>query len=247
MLMSMSLRRKTSARAIAVVAFGMLLIALHGAAQSRRGGARSGPGTGDPYESLVPWHFVEKDGAFFDAPLVLYWLPASSKETERSSLLTAQELVRDADRCVSFEIVPPEDRVTIEKLGATGKLPAFVLADAKGNVLRRVDSAAGRLATASVEKMVRDELGTRGEAMYAKVTEAKKRVAEGDKQGAIDLYRKLWDERCLFPAAGSEAQQSLRKLGVTVVEPPAHIAIDPNLTIAPAKPAAAKPKPSGDH
>jgi hypothetical protein len=236
-----------SLRAAAVITFSLLLIPLHAFAQSGRERVRSGPGTGDPYESLVPWHFLEKGSALVDAPLVLYWLPASAKETERSPLLSSPELVRDADRCLSFEIVPPEDRVTIEKFGATGKLPAAVLADAKGTVLRRVESVGGRLATASVEKMVRDELGSRGEAMYATVIEAKKRVISGDKQGAIDLYRKLWDARCLFPAAGTEAQQSLKSLGVIVVEPPAHIAVDPNLTIAPAKPAAAKPKPPGGH
>jgi len=247
MLMSMSLRRKISSCATAVLALGLLLIPMHAFAQSRREGVRSGPGTGDPYESLVPWHFLEKGGAFLDAPLVLYWLPESLKETEHSPLLISQQFVRDADRCLSFEIVLPDDRATIEKFGETGKLPAAVLADAKGNVLRRVQGTSGRLATASVEKIVREEFGTRGEAMYARVIEAKKRVAGGDKQGAIDLYRKWWDERCLFPAAGSEAQQSLKNLGVTVVEPPAHIAVDPNLTIAPAKPAAAKPKPPGDH
>jgi hypothetical protein len=241
MLMSMSLR------AAAVITFSLLLIPLHAFAQSGREHVRSGPGTGDPYESLVPWHFLEKGSALVDAPLVLYWLPASAKETERSPLLSSSELVRDADRCLSFEIVPPEDRVTIEKFGETGKLPAAVLADAKGTVLRRVEGVGGRLATASVEKMVRDELGSRGDAMYATVIEAKKRVVSGDKQGAIDLYRKLWDARCLFPAAGSEAQQSLKSLGVIVVEPPAHIAVDPNLTIAPAKPAPAKPKPPRDH
>jgi hypothetical protein len=245
MLMSMCRRRKIFVRTT-VVAFNLLLILLRAFAQGRER-VRSGPGTGDPYESLVPWHFFEKGGAFLDAPLVLYWLPASSKETERSPLLSSQELVRDVDRCLTFEIVLPEDRVTIEKFGATGKLPAAVLADAKGTVLRRVEGGGGRLATASVEKMVRDELGARGEAMYAAVIDAKKRVANGDKQGAIDLYRKLWDARCLFPVAGREAQQSLKNLGVIVVEPPAHIAVDPNLTIAPAKPAAAKPKPPGDH
>jgi hypothetical protein len=246
MLMSMLLRRKISARATAVIALGLLLVP-HLFAQSRRGGARSGPGTGDPYERLVPWHFLEKGGAFVDAPLVLYWLPASSKETERSTLLTSQELLRDADRCLSFEIVLPEDRATIEKFGETGKVPAVVLADASGAVLRRVESVGGRIATASVEKMVRDEFDSRGEAMYATMIEARKRVANGDKRGAIDLYRKLWDQRCLAPAAGSEAQQSLKNLGVIVVEPPAHIALDPNLMPAPAKPGAAKPKPPSDH
>ena len=247
MLMSMSLRRKISACATAVIAFGLLFLPLHAFAQSRRGGARSGPGTGDPYERLVPWHFHEKSGALLDAPLVLYWLPASSNETERSPLLSSEELVRDADRCLSFEIVLPEDRVTIEKFGATGKLPAAVLADAKGTVLRRVESVGGRLAIASVEKMVREEFDSRGEAMYVMVREARKRVANGEKQGAIDLYKKLWDERCLVPTAGTEARQALKNLGVIVVEPPAHIAVDPNLTIAPAKPAAAKPKSPGDH
>jgi hypothetical protein len=245
--MSMSLRRKISARATAVIAFGLLLLPLHAYAQSRRGGARSGPGTGDPYERLVPWHFLEKGGPLLDAPLVLYWLPASSKETERSPLLSSQELERDADRCLSFEIVLPEDRLTIEKFGETAKLPAVVLADAKGTVLRRVEGVGGRLAIASVEKMVRDEFDSRGEAMYVMVSEARKRVGTGDKQGAIDLYRKLWDARCLVPTAGTEAQQALKNLGVIVIEPPAHIAVDPNLTIAPAKPAAAKPKPPGDH
>jgi hypothetical protein len=247
MRMSTSLRRKISARATAVAVSCLLLLPLHAFAQSRRGGARSGPGTGDPYERLVPWHFLEKGGAFLDAPLVLYWLPASSKETERSPLLGSEELVRDADRCLSFEIVLAEDRATIEKFGETGKLPAAVLADAKGTVLRRVESAGGRLPIASVEKMVRDEFDSRGEAMYAMVIEAKKHVANNDKQGAIDLYRKLWDERCLVPTAGREAQQALKNLGVIVVEPPAHIAIDPNLTIAPTKPAAAPPKPPGAH
>ncbi|MGA8810001.1 MAG: hypothetical protein WB973_19190 [Thermoanaerobaculia bacterium] len=155
--------------------------------------------------------------------------------------------MRDADRCLTFEIVLPEDRVTIEKFEEAGKLPAAVLADAKGIVLRRVEGVGGRLAIASVEKMVRDEFDSRGEAMYAMVSEARKRVVNGDKQGAIDLYRKLWDERCVAPTAGTEAQQALKALGVIVVEPPAHIAVDPNLTIAPAKPAAAKPKPPADH
>jgi hypothetical protein len=241
------MRMSISLRTTAVIAFSLLLLPFHALAQSRREGVRSGPGTGDPYESLVPWHFLEKGGALVDAPLVLYWLPASAKETERSPLLSSPELVRDADRCLSFEIVAPEDRVTVEKFGESGKLPAAVLADGKGTVLRRVEGAGGRLPPALVEKMVRDELGSRGEAMYASVTEAKKRAVSGDKQGAIDLYRKLWDARCLFPAAGREAQESLKNLGVIVVEPPAHVAVDPNLTIAPAKPAAAKPKRPRDH
>ncbi len=226
----------------------ILLIVAPAALPQSGQGVRSGPGTNNPYESLVPWHFLAKGGALVNEPLVLYWFPATVPETENSPLLNSRELIQATDRCLHFEIVLPEDAVTIETFGETGKLPAALLADAKGTVFRRVEGSGGRLALLSVEKMVRDELNARGETMYVRVTEAKKHVAAGDKEGAIDLYRKLWDERCLFPLNGTEAQHALKALGVIVVEPPPQFPIDPNLPIpatTTAKPT--KPKPPGGH
>ena len=243
MLMSPS---RAAMRSIAVILLVVLAAVPPVFPQSRRQGARSGPGTGDPYERLVPWRFLEKGSPLIAAPLVLYWLPASADEAERSPLLSSRELLQAAERCLSFEIVLPEDAARIEKFGETGKLPAALLVDAKGDVVRRVEGSRGRLTSAAVEKMVRDELNARGEMMYARITEAKRRVAIDDKEGAIDLYRKLWDERCLFPLAGSEAQHALKALGVTVVEPPPVKMADPNLTVGSpsTKP---KPKPPDGH
>jgi len=144
------------------------------------------------------------------------------------------------------ELKPGEISLAIEKFGMTGKLPAALLADAKGTVIRRVDGLrGGRLTSAPVEKMVRDELSARGDTMYVRITEAKKRAAGGDKDGAIDLYKKLWDERCLFPLAGKEAQHALKDLGVIVVEPPPQFQIDPNLPVPGTT--TTKPKPPGGH
>lgn len=232
-----------STRLTTVILF--LLLAPQALPQSR--GVRQGPGTGDPYENLVPWRFLEKGSVFVNAPLVLYWLPASPQETETSPLLTSKELVQATDRCISFAVVLPADTAMIEKFGQTGKLPVVLLADAKGNVLGRVEGSRGRLTAPPVEKMVRDELNKRGDTMYARITEAKKRAANGDKEGAIDLYRKLWDERCLFPLAGREAQQALKGLGVIVVEPPPKIMIDPNLPVPGTTSAKPKPKPPDGH
>jgi hypothetical protein len=223
----------------------LLILAPEALPQSR--GVRQGPGTGDPYEHLVPWKFLEKGGALVNAPLVLYWLPASAQETETSPLLTSKELVQATDQCINFAVVLPTDTAMIETFGETGKLPAVVLADGKGNVLRRVENSRGRLTVPPVEKMVRDELSSRGETMYARITEAKKRATSGDKDGAIDLYRKLWDERCLFPLAGREAQHALKDLGVIVVEPPPQFMIDPNLPVPGTAPAKPKPKPPEGH
>ena len=40
----------------------LVIVAPAAFAQSRQG-VRSGPGTNNPYESLVPWHFLAKGGA----------------------------------------------------------------------------------------------------------------------------------------------------------------------------------------
>src|SRR5450631_2346691 len=73
--------------------------------QRGEGRAYSGPGTGNPDEHLVPWMFLSKGGDLVKAPLVLYWLPASTDEMKRSSLLTSHALLEASARCVQFEIV----------------------------------------------------------------------------------------------------------------------------------------------
>src|ERR1700686_256438 len=87
----------------------LLLVAPVAFPQAGRG--RSGPGTNNPYESLVPWHFHAKGGALVDEPLVLYWFPAVVQESENSPLLNSRELIQATDRCLHFEIVLPEDAV----------------------------------------------------------------------------------------------------------------------------------------
>jgi hypothetical protein len=240
--MAESTKSKTGPHTVAAAAvlLAFLIIAPSALAQSRPI-RRSGPGTGDNLLHVVPWHFLTKGGPLATGPLVLYWLPASPNDVEDSPLQTSKVLIQDAVLCLGFEIVLPDDAVMLTKFAAAGKLPTALLVDAQGNVIRRVEAVRGKLNLVSVEKMVGDELNARGETMYARITEAKKRAASGDKDGSIDLYRKIWDERCFFPLAGEEAQHALKALGVTVVEPPPQIPVDPNLgqpktTTAPAKP-----------
>ena len=109
-------------RRFAVASISLLLFVTPLLAQ-RQGGARSGPGTGNPDEHLVPWKFLPKNGELVRQPIVLYWLPSSQDEVKRSALLTSRALLEASDRCVGLQIVMPDDAVTIDKLGATGKLP----------------------------------------------------------------------------------------------------------------------------
>jgi hypothetical protein len=227
------------ARFVGVLLFCLipLVVAPFAHAQGRGGGGGqrgpSRPGTGNPDVQLVPWKFLEKGATPVKGLVVLYWLPASRNEIERSELVSSRALIEDAARCVSMQVILPDDTATIEKLGATGKLPMALLVDADGKAVRRVDNSRGVLRADSVEQMVKDELGARDEAVYQEITEAKRRAAAGDKAAAIDLYKKVWEQRCLFPLLGSEAQHALKDLGVAVHEPPPQRQVDPYLNPAP--------------
>lgn len=209
----------------------LLLVLLTASAYAQQTGrTESSPGTGEK-EKLVPWKFFEKGVTAPTTPVALYWLPASEKETNDSPMLTSRALFEGASRCVSTIIVLPQDAAMVAKLGATGKLPMVVFTDSHGTITRSVPNV--RLS--AVERALHDELNARDEAMYHAMTDAR-RLASTDKNAAIALYRNVWDDRCLFPTVGTEAQHALKALGVTVEEPQSTLAPDPNLTILPAKP-----------
>ena len=224
-------------RRFAVACFSLLVLASPLCAQSGRGGGvRSGPGTGNPDEHLVPWKFLQKQAEPVKGPIVLYWLPASLEETRRSPLLTSRVLLEAAGRCVGLEIVVPDDAVTTEKLGASGKVPMAVLVDNQGSVIRTVNNLRGVLPAPAVEQMLADELNARDDAVYRQLTEAKRRASTGEKEKSIDLYKTIWDDRCLYPLLGNEARRALKDLGVTVHETPAPPPVDPSLkTTMPAR------------
>jgi hypothetical protein len=222
----------------------LLLLVAAPQVSAQRQPRRGGPGTGNPEEHLVPWKFIEKDVPPRTTPLTLYWLPASKDDTERSPLMASTALFEAATRCVDFQIVLPGSAAVVEKLGAAGKVPAALLADRDGHILRRADNVHGVLRADEVERMLNSELAARDEAMYREMREASREASAGNKSAAIALYQKIWDDRCLFTLAGTEAQRALKALGVVVQEPPAVHPQDPNLRPSTPPGAPAPPKSS---
>jgi hypothetical protein len=223
---SPSRRTFMTTRALSLVlALVVLAAPLH--AQSRGGGGRggqrrSGPGTGDPEDRPVPWTFLQGDVVLHDKAINVYWIPASLQQAERSELMTSENLMAATTRCVDFEILLPERTAMVEKLGLTGKTPAALIVDRSGAVIRTGSEK-------DVVKMVSAELAARDEAMFREMTEADRQARAGNNAAAIDLYKKIWDDRCLFTSAGDEARRALKRLGVIVTEPPAKKAPAPVL------------------
>jgi tetratricopeptide (TPR) repeat protein len=178
----------------------------------------------------VPWKVVQPGTAAASTPLALYWLPATREEVKGSDLLVSRQLTVYSGQCVGMQLVAPEDTATIEKLGATGKLPAAILVDTEGKVIRQADAVDGKLKVGSVEKMLKDELAAREKAVNSQLDEAKKKAA-ADKASAIAQYTKVWEQRCLFPSTARKAQRALKDLGVEVKDSELR-PIDPDLSPA---------------
>ena len=161
--------------------------------------------------SLVPWKVIEP-GETVDAPLVLYWVPASPDAMRRSPLLTSDELTRYSSRCVAMRVVRLDDAERLQALRVEGELPLALLVDGTGRVIATVEGERGTLSVSEVEELVREELETRMASAEMLLDEARRRVRDRDVAAAEELYREVWDARCLCPRQGKVAQKALRRL-----------------------------------
>jgi hypothetical protein len=165
--------------------------------------------------TFVPWKVLKHGDAPAKGELVLNWIPATRDEIRHSPLITSRSLALSASQCVAMQIIRPDDDETIEQLGAE-QLPAAVLVDGKGNVVARAKSDGGALRTPDVEKMVRDALTSRDLELDRVLDSARTKADAGERDAAVDLYRRVCALRCLFPRKARDAERALSKLGVEV-------------------------------
>jgi tetratricopeptide (TPR) repeat protein len=213
--------RYSSLRFAALLAVPMFFTALGARATCGGGG---GGGTGGAMPSMgaspqvyfVPWKALNPGDEPLKGPLVVYWIPATREEVRKSDLLNSRTLTTYASQCVGMQLVNPDDAAMVEKLGVTGKAPTALLLDETGKAVAHVDAEKGTLKLSAVEKMVRDELKAREDALDKQLDAAKAQVASGNKDGAVETYKQVWEQRCLFPRKGRDAQKALKKLGIPV-------------------------------
>jgi hypothetical protein len=131
-----------------------------------------------------------------------------------SELLTSRTLTLFSSQCVAMYVVRPDDFERVAKLGANGRAPVVLLVDADGREVTHIDNESGALRIATVERIVRDEVHAREDAAEKLLDDARAKADAGEKNAAITMYRRVFDQRCLFPRQAHTAQRALRKLGV---------------------------------
>jgi hypothetical protein len=166
---------------------------------------------GEDRLSLVPWQVLEP-ASVVDAPLVLFWIPASSDELRRSELLTSYDLTLFSSRCVAMRVVRLNDRVRLTNLGVGAELPAAVLTDRAGNILGRVEPNGGALAVSEVEDLVREELDRREAEAEARLDRAREFAEDEHYPAAMALYRAVFEDRCMCPRQGRDARRAMKKI-----------------------------------
>ncbi|MGZ7042091.1 MAG: tetratricopeptide repeat protein, partial [Thermoanaerobaculia bacterium] len=181
-----------------------------------------------PRAYLVPWRVLNAGDTPLTMPIVVYWFPKTPDEMNGSELVTSRELTLFSAQCVGMQLVRPDDQVTIAKWNVADKRPIALLVS-DGKEAARVEADNGQLQASAVENMVHHELYLRESALEEQLSVAQKKTADGDRDAAISAYQKVWEQRCLAPKRGREAQKALHRLGVTVKDA-ALRAIDPVMT-----------------
>jgi tetratricopeptide (TPR) repeat protein len=225
-------QRSIHLAALLVLPMFFTALAAHATCGGGGGGGTGGampPMSGSPQVYFVPWKALNPGDEALKGPLVLYWIPADREEVKKSDLLSSRTLTTYASQCVGMQLVNPDDAAMVEKLGVTGKTPAALLIGADGKTIAHVDAEKGVLKLSSVEKMVKDELKAREDALDKQLDAAKAKVTGGDKDAATETYKQVWEQRCLFPRKARDAQKALKKLGITVEDAMLRT-VDPILT-----------------
>ncbi|MFI5106978.1 MAG: tetratricopeptide repeat protein, partial [Terriglobales bacterium] len=149
---------------------------------------------------------------------------------KNSSLLESRTLQLYSQQCVTMGVVDARTSLG-QRYVPDGKLPVAVLAQADGTVVGKLEAnKEGKLKVGDLEKLLDSEMKKRENAVKEKFDDAKAKAKAGDSQTAIQELRAVYDQKCLFPKRGKDAQKELKKLGVEVAEVPDAPNFDPALS-----------------
>jgi tetratricopeptide (TPR) repeat protein len=180
-----------------------------------------------PEAYIVPWRSIGPQDKPLTTPLVVMWFPAAAREADASELNVSRTLILYSAQCVGLQLVKPDDANTVARFDVVTKRPTVLLV-ADGKAIDHVDATDGKIMVSSVENMIHHELFQRQNTLDELLETAKKQSAT-DKDAAVASYQKVWEQRCLSPKQGREAQKALKRLGVTVKDAELR-SIDPDMS-----------------
>jgi hypothetical protein len=161
----------------------------------------------------VPWKIIQQTDPPQSEGLSLYWFPSSQAELQTSSLRFSRILMTFSEQCVGMGIVDFHTSLGKRFIGDE-KPPVAVLVAPGGTAIGRAENENGVLGVEQVEKLVEAEMTARENAAQRRMQAAEEKLKSGETEGAIQLYREIVEQKCLFPNKAKDAFRELKKLGV---------------------------------
>src|SRR5262249_22775618 len=132
---------------------------------------------------------------------------------QKSSLRFSRSLSLYASQCVTMGVADAGTSLG-KRVLQDEKLPGGVLAEGGGAGINKLENEKGMMKEERVEKLVETEMKSREESVKQEMKDAKEKAKSGDKDTAIQEYRAVVAEKCLFPGKAKDAAKELKKLGV---------------------------------
>jgi len=178
----------------------------------------------------VPWKAALTGEPAPTGVLVLYWFPTSPADEKSSELQDSRPLTLAAAKCVALAVVRADNTELREKYKIAANASVAVLAlAADGSEMARAQGKYGRpLGKDEVEKMVKDGIKRREKDADGLLDSARAKSDHGDKDGAVVLYTKVWEERCLAEKPAKKAAKELKKLGKPVPDQEGQVLPEPD-------------------
>src|SRR5215472_16049918 len=173
-------KRRSSVRLLSVVLIFLIVVPQEWATCGGGGGGGMGGMGGGPSASQqetypVPWKLVKPEDPPVSQGLVVYWLPSSQAELEKSSLRFSRILTVYSQQCVTMGIADFRTSVG-KKFIPDEKPPVAVLAQADGKMISKAEkNKDGNLKVDQVEKLLETEMKSREEAVKRKMDAAKEK------------------------------------------------------------------------
>src|SRR5215472_8135196 len=216
-------KRTSPVRLLSVILVVLMLVPQEWATCGGGGGGGMGGmggGGGISQETYpVPWKLVKPEDPPVGQGLVVYWFPSSQVELEKSSLRFSRILSVYSQQCVTMGIADFHTAIGKQFIYSE-KPPVAVLAQADGKLIGKAENKNGYLKVDQVEKLLETEMKSREENVKHQMDAAKEKAKSGDSQAAIQLYKSVYEQKCMFPGKAKDAAKELKKLGVTVAEVP---------------------------
>jgi tetratricopeptide (TPR) repeat protein len=207
---------KRTVLSFALISLAMLQLSPAFATCGGGGGGGMG-GFDSPKVYDVPWKRYTDSSTPIKSGLILYWLPESEADYQKSSLKLSRTLTMYASRCVSMCVVDANSKIAQKLTGAENKAPLVALATPDGTLLKKFAANNGDLKVEDVESFVNDEMKNHRQSLADKLDAALNKADSGDKQGAIDDLKSIVSQKCIAPAIARRAAKELRRLGVDEV------------------------------